>query len=175
MRDPTSVHHRTADEVDVLARDEILEVPDGVEDLAQSEWGRRVTADKIQRCLVLPRCDIFEREQSDRLESLSELSGRDGAQAMMGVVAQVDVFADVRADRREDAGCMSEICAGVADLFGRTFAPARRFVAALSSVYAIDRLETRDPRLCAHGSEAACEHFVDGVLDLLDAPSSGVG
>src|SRR5690625_6798304 len=124
MRDPTSVHHRTADEVDVLARYEILEVPDGVEDLAQSEWGRRVTADKIQRFLVLPRCDIFEPEQSDRLEILSELSGFDGSQAMMGVVEQLDVFAAVLADRREDAGWMSEICASVPDLFGRTFSQA---------------------------------------------------
>src|SRR5881396_3888951 len=93
MRDAPRMNDRRADVVDQLLADQILAVPDRVEDLADGEWSRRVLPDEPERLLVLGGCGVLEPEQAIGLEILPQPRGLDRRHAVMAVVQQMVIVA----------------------------------------------------------------------------------
>ena len=95
VADAAAVHDGHADVVDQLLFDELRAVVDRVEHLADRNRRRRVLADGAERRLVLRRHRILQPEQPRRLEALAEPRRFDRRQAMVHVVEQVHVEADL--------------------------------------------------------------------------------
>ena len=103
--DPAGVDDGGADVVDQLLLDQLLAVPDRVEDLADRERGRGVLADQTEVGLVLGRHRVLQPERAVRLEVLAEPRRLDRRQPVVDVVQQVDVPARApRARPRTAAG-----------------------------------------------------------------------
>src|SRR5690606_113499 len=91
------------------------------------------------------------------------------------IVQQLDLLADVLPDGAQHARRMAQIGAAVPDLLDRGRAAARGLVRGLAAVDSVDRFQPGDAGLCADRPKPSREHLVDGVLQLLDAPSGGMG
>ncbi len=98
MGDAAAVDDGHADVVDPLAADQIVCIPDGVEDLAGSDWGGGVLADDLEAFLQLGGAGIFHPEEVVGLEGLAETRGLDRGETVMDVVEQVDVGAEFDAE-----------------------------------------------------------------------------
>ena len=101
---PARVDHRAADVVDELFLDELLAVPDAVEDLAHREGRGGVRADRPESLLQLGRDGVFHPEEAIRLEGLAEPGGLDRREPVVDVVEQVGLGAQLRAQSREEPG-----------------------------------------------------------------------
>ena len=77
---------------------EIVAVPDGVEDLAGSDGRGGVLADELEALLQLRRAGIFHPEEVIGLERLAEARGLDRREPVMDVVQQMDVGAEFDAE-----------------------------------------------------------------------------
>ena len=97
VRDAARTHDGAADEVDQLVLDQVLGVPDRVEDLAHSQRRRRMLANQLECLLVFGRRAILKPEQLIGLEHLAEVGGLHRGIAMMAVVQQMMVEAIGRA------------------------------------------------------------------------------
>src|SRR3954468_14206231 len=91
MGDAAGMDYGGADIVDQLLLDQLLAVPDRIEDLADRERRRRMLSDQAEIGLILGRSRIFQPERLVGLEILAEPPGFDRRQPMMHVVEQVDV------------------------------------------------------------------------------------
>ena len=99
VADAAGVGDRRADEVDQLFGDELLELPDRVEDLADRQRHGGVPADVPQHLLVLRGGDVLEPEQVQRLQRLTQAGGLVGVQPVVRVVQQRHLGPDVFAGR----------------------------------------------------------------------------
>jgi hypothetical protein len=76
----------SANVVDQLLGDQLLVVPDGVENLTDRQGRGGVLAHQPQRLLVLGGGAVLQPEEVVRLQALAELRRLDRSEAMMGVV-----------------------------------------------------------------------------------------
>lgn len=111
-----------------LLADDVLEVPDRVEDLSDRERGRGVLADQAQRFLVLGRGAVLEPEQVVRLQVLSQSGGLDRRHPVVSVVQERDVGTELVAHRLEHTGQMVQVGARVPVLLDRLRAASGRFM-----------------------------------------------
>ena len=95
VRDAARVHDRRADVVDQLLADQLLAVVDRREHLADRERRRRVLPDQPEALLQLGRHRVLHPEQPVRLERLAEPRRLDRRQAVVDVVQQVHVRAEL--------------------------------------------------------------------------------
>ena len=63
MRDAARADYRAADEVDQLVLDQILRIPDRVEDFADRQRRHRMLPDQFERLLILCRGRVLEPEE----------------------------------------------------------------------------------------------------------------
>src|SRR5687768_18464770 len=95
MADPSGVHYRRPDVVDQLFLNELPAVVDAVEDLPDRQRRRRVLPDQPEALGVLRDSWILEPEQPMRLGIMAQTGGFDWPQAVMHVVQQVHVEAEL--------------------------------------------------------------------------------
>ena len=88
VADAAGVGDRGAHEVDQLLGDELLELPDRGEDLADRQRHGGVPADVPQHLLVLRRGDVLEPEQVDRFQGLAQPGGLVRGEPVVRVVQQ---------------------------------------------------------------------------------------
>ncbi|ABA53425.1 hypothetical protein BURPS1710b_A0511 [Burkholderia pseudomallei 1710b] len=119
VRDAARVHDRRADVVDQLIADQVLAIPDRIEDLADRERRRRVAADQPECVLVLGGRRVLEPEQPVRLEIAAEARRLDRREPVMRVVQQVRRVAERVAHLAEQLGRMAQVERGVPRLLGR--------------------------------------------------------
>ena len=86
MGDAASVRHRGADVVDQPLGDQLLAVPDAVEDLTDRDRGGRVLADQPKRGLVLGGGGVLDPEHAVRLQRRAQPPGFDRRQPVVNVV-----------------------------------------------------------------------------------------
>src|SRR5882757_8302878 len=86
VSDPACVHNGRPDEIDQLRFNEMLAIPDGIEDLAHRKWSHRMLANKLEGALVLRRCRILQPEQTIGLQVSREPRCLDRRQPMMNVM-----------------------------------------------------------------------------------------
>src|SRR2546426_9459966 len=101
MRDAARVNDRCTDVVDQLLADQILAVPDRVEDLADGERSRRVLPDEPERLLVLGGGGVLEPEQAIGVEILPQPRGLDRRHAVMAIRPQMKILTLRRAHPAE--------------------------------------------------------------------------
>lgn len=93
-----------ANVIDELILNEILAVPDRIEDLTYSERGRGVLANEAEGLLVLHGGRIFDPEGAIGFEILPKTSSLNGFKAMVHVVEKVDIVANGLARSFEELG-----------------------------------------------------------------------
>ncbi len=95
MRHPTRADDRHADIVDQLVLDQVLAVPQRIEDFTDSQRRRRMLTDQLERLLILGRRGVFHPEQLVGLQRPAHLRGFQRRQAVMRVVQEVVVKAEL--------------------------------------------------------------------------------
>src|SRR5260370_3293818 len=93
VRYSTRMHNRRPDVVDELLLNELLAIVDRIENLADRYWRSGVLADEAQTFLQLGRNRIFEPEQVEGFEALSETCRFDRRQPVMHVMQQRKILA----------------------------------------------------------------------------------
>src|SRR5689334_3943726 len=94
MGDATGPDDRHPDVVDELILDQVLAVPDRIENFADRERRRAVLADQTKRFLILRRRHVFQPEETIGLERSGELRALVRRQAVMYVVQEVRLEAE---------------------------------------------------------------------------------
>ena len=117
--DAARVDGGDADVVDQLFGDQLLAVPDRVEDLAQRDGRGRVLADQAEALLQLRRDRVLQPEEAVGFEILAEPRGLDGGQAVVGVVQEVDVPAHGIAQLLEELRDQRQVLVRRPDFLGR--------------------------------------------------------
>src|SRR5688572_2606054 len=109
MRDATCMHDSRADIVDELILNQILAIPDGVEDLTDGERRNGVLADQAKGVLVFGGRRILHPEQAKRLQGLAQARGLDRREPMVHVVQKMMPETQLLADASEKFGRVIEI------------------------------------------------------------------
>src|SRR5271168_3485184 len=89
VREAAGVNDRHADVVDPLVADEVVRVPDGVEDFADGDGCSGVFTDELEAFLMFGGGGVFEPEKMKVLEFFAETRRFNRREAMMAVVEQV--------------------------------------------------------------------------------------
>src|SRR5262249_20277519 len=110
--DPAGVHDAHADEVDELLGDELLAVPDRVEDLADRQRRGGVLAHEAQVGLELGGDRVLEPEELVGLERLAQLRGFDRGEPVVHVVQEAQVGPEGVAHVGDDVGDGGQVPAG---------------------------------------------------------------
>ena len=97
--DAAGVHDGGAHVVDELLGDQVLDVPDRVQDLADRDRGGGVLPDEPERLLVLRGCRVLHPEQPAVLDLLAEPGGLDRGEPVVHVVQQVEAEPEPLAHR----------------------------------------------------------------------------
>ena len=175
VADAAGVGDRRADEVDQLLGDELLELPDRVEDLADRQRHGGVPADVPQHLLVLRGGDVLEPEQVQRFQRLAQPGGLVRVEPVVHVVQQRHLGSDVFAGRGQRDGRVPQVGVGVPDLLGRRGAPPGGLVGRARPAHPVHGVQPGHAGLGADGLEAALASGVDRVEQRGDVPPGGVG
>ena len=116
--DAAAVDDGHADVVDELVADEVVGVPDGVEDFAYGDGCCGVVADEFEAFLQFGGAGVFEPEEVVGLEGFAEARGFDGGEAVVDVVEEMDVGAEFDAEFFEERGGEVEVAFGGPEGFG---------------------------------------------------------
>ena len=168
VRDAAGVDDGGADVVDELLLDQALAVPDGIEDLAHGQRRGRVLADQAEGVLVLGRGRVLDPEQAVGLELAAQARGLDGCEAVVHVVQQVVLPAQLGAHGLEQARHVAQVLAGVPVVLGRQ-AAVGGLVEGVPAADAVDLLQPGHAALRADGLVAelgVAQHLVDRLLDV---------
>ena len=172
--DAASVHDRHADVVDPLVADEVVGVPEGVEDFAGRDGGGGVSADELEASLEFGGAGVFEPEEVVRLEGFAKAGGFDGGEAVVDVVEEVDVGAELEAEFLEEGGDEVEVALGGPEGFLGQSALGR-FVGLTGFGDAVAPGDAGDAGLGADGEVAFGYVALDGVESFGDVGAVGVG
>src|SRR5688572_29347110 len=102
VRDAACMNDGRADEVDELLLNELFAIPDGIEHLTYRERRDSVTADNLERRLIVRGSGIFHPEETIRLKVAPEARGFDGREPVMHVMKQLDIRAVIDAQPLEE-------------------------------------------------------------------------
>ena len=162
VRDPARVGGVHADVVDQLLCDQLLAVPDRIEDLADRDRGGGVLTDDPEGFLVLGRRRILEPEQRAVLDPLAQLARLDRRQAMVNIVQQVEVEAELLAHGVKQLGHELQVGARLPDRLQRQLALCR-LVVVLLLADPVHLLQAGHQRLGAHCQVTLLEEALDRV------------
>jgi hypothetical protein len=172
--DAAAVDDGHAEVVDPLVADEVVAIPDGVEDFAGGEGDGGVLADELEAFLELGGAGIFEPEQVVGFERFAEARGFDGGEAVVDVVQEVQVGAEVGAELFEEFGDVVEVALGRPERFGWE-AAFGGFVGLAGPGHAVAGGDAGNSALSADGEVALGLIFPDGVDGFFDVAAVGVG
>ena len=145
-----------------------------VEHLADGDRRHGVLADQPERVLVLGRRRILEPEQPVGLDRLAEARRLDRRQAVVDVVQQVEVEAELRAHGLEELRREVEVLLGRPRLLLRPVL-GRRLVRGVALGDAVDRLQSRHAALRADRLVAQRAVALDRVERLGDVAARSRG
>lgn len=173
LRNAARSNDGAADIVDQLVLDQILGVPDRVEDLAHGKRRDGMLADQLEDFLVLGRGYVFQPEQLVRLEHLAEVGGLLRGIAMVAIVQQVMVEAVSCPQLIKQLGHIVQrqprVPAGHAREGG-----IGRFMVELAAADAISVLDARHAGLRADRLVAKVDVLADGIGRFFDVRAVGV-
>ena len=109
---PAGVDDVGADVVDELLGDQLLAVPDGVEELPHRERRGGVLPDDPKALLQLRRHQVLEPEQLVLLDPPPQPGGLDRGQPVVGVVEERKVETEPLPDRLEERGYLVQVARG---------------------------------------------------------------
>ena len=168
VRNAAGMHDRRADEVDQVLLDEMLAIPDGVEDLADRQRRHGVMPDQLERVLILGRRRVLQPEQPIRLQLARQSRGLDRRQTMMCVMQQLDVVTVVHAQLFEQFRHEAQILRRGPLRFERQRAFGR-LVRLACTRDAVGFLQAGYGALSTHRAKAQFDmppHFVAGLGDV---------
>ena len=160
-----------ADVVDQLFFNQLLAIPDAVEDFTDGNGRHGVLANQAEARLVLCRGRIFHPEQAILFDAFTKASRFNGRQPMMHVVKEMFTETELAAHCVEQFGREVEVFLGGPQLLFRPLALGRRLVRlAFPLRHSIGRFHTRNAALHANGLKAhllvagiVLQYFIDGV------------
>ena len=173
VRDTACVHDRGAHVVDELLGDQLLDIPDRTEHLANRDRRRGVLSDQPERLLVLRRGRVLHPEQPAVLDSLAEPGGLDGREPVVYVVQQVEVEPEPVAHGLEIGGREVQIgLGGPRLLVGQR---GRRWLVDRALPHPVGAADVRDGGLGPHGPVAEVAEARDIVEQRRHVGAAGVG
>src|SRR5579863_2104226 len=101
MSQPAGMGNGHADVVNPLVADQVVRIPDGVEDFADSDGRCGVLANDLETLLQLRRGGVFKPEEMKWLQFPAQAAGLKGSKPMVAVVEQVQVIAEGFSDLLE--------------------------------------------------------------------------
>ena len=167
------MHHGRADIVDQLLLDQLLGVPDRIEDLAHRQRRGGVLADQPEGRLVLGGRRVLQPEQAIGLQVLAEPPGLDRREAVVDVVQQMDVPAQRVARLLEQLGHEAHVLRRAPLRFLGQRSLGRLVIEALAR-HAIGRRHARHAGLEAHGAIALLQIFLRALDRLRDIATIGM-
>lgn len=173
--DASEVRDGRAYVVDQLLGDQGLVVVHRVEDLTDGQRCGRVPADQPQRLLVLGGRAVLQPEQAVRLQVLAQTGGLHGREAVVRVVQEGQLRAELGAHGLQYVRHVTQIGVGVPVLHQRPGLLVQHGGAArVRARHTVDRLQSGDAGLHADRRIALGEAGPDRVEELGDVPAVGV-
>ena len=158
MRNAACVRQGRADIVDQLLLDQLLAIPDAVENFADGDRRDRMLANQPEAGLVFRGRGVFHPEQAIRLDRFAETRGFDRRQAVVDVMQQMRIEAEFVAHGFEEFRHEVEILfRRPALLLDRTL--GSRLVHAAAFRHAVHRAHIRHAALNANGLIAGFDVF----------------
>ncbi len=151
------------DVVDQLLLDELLAIPDRIEDLAYGQRRGGVLADDAETVLVLRRHGIFHPERTVGLQILAQTTCLDGCEAMVHVVQQVHIPPQRFTRGSEQRRHRTQVFFGGPEILGGQVC-IRRFVKVAILRHTIGRGKARHTGLQTDGAIAQ-PLVVQSILD----------